>query len=119
MKSGDRFDCTFEELQMDTMVVDTGAGERRIPKVDIQWLETSEPVLEPAKDGTLKGAAIGAIAGGVFFGMVGVGFGDRDGAGDRIFRALVFGAVGAGGGAACGFAVDYLHKAPEVLYVAN
>ncbi|MCZ6768644.1 MAG: hypothetical protein O7D93_05305 [Acidobacteria bacterium] len=76
-------------------------------------------MLEPAKDGTLKGAAIGAIAGGVFFGMVGVGFGDRDGAGDRIFRALVFGAVGAGGGAACGFAVDYLHKAPEVLYVAN
>ncbi len=123
MKSGDRFDCTFEELQMDTLVVETGAGERRIPKVNIQRLETSEPVLDPAKDGTLKGAAIGAIAGGVFFGIVGGALGDRAGAGRRIFGALVIGAIGAGigagGGAALGFAVDYWHKAPEVLYVAQ
>ena len=124
MKSGDRFDCTFEEVQMDTLVVETGAGERRIPKVDIQRLETSEPVRDPAKDGTLKGAAIGAIAGGVFFGIVGGGIrGPRDGAGRAIARALVIGAIGAGigagGGAAIGFAVDYLHKASEVLYVAN
>jgi len=124
MKSGGRFDGTFEELQMDTLVVETGAGERRIPKVDVQRLETSEPVLDPAKDGTLKGAAIGAIAGGVFFGIVGGGIrGARDGAGRAIARALVIGAVGAGigagGGAAIGFAVDYFHKAPEVLYVAN
>ncbi len=124
MKSGDRFDCTFEELQMDTLVVETGAGERRVPKVDIQRLETSEPVRDPAKDGTLKGAAIGAIAGGVFFGIVGGGIrGPRDGAGRAIARALVIGAVGAGigagGGAALGFAVDYWHKAPEVLYVAQ
>ncbi len=124
LKSGDRFDCTFEELQMDTLVVETGAGERRIPKVDIQRLETSEPVRDPAKDGTLKGAAIGAIAGGVFFGIVGGGIrGPRDGAGRAIARALVIGAVGAGigagGGAALGFAVDYWHKAPEVLYVAQ
>jgi len=124
MKSGDRFDCTFEEVQMDTLVVETGAGERRVPKVDIQRLETSEPVRDPAKDGTLKGAAIGAIAGGVFFGIVGGGIrGPRDGAGRAIARALVIGAVGAGigagGGAALGFAVDYWHKAPEVLYVAQ
>ncbi len=123
MKSGDRFDCTFEEVQMDTLVVETGAGERRVPKVDIQRLETSEPVRDPAKDGTLKGAAIGAIAGGVFFGIVGGAIGDRAGAGRRIAGALVAGAVGAGigagGGAALGFAVDYWHKAPEVLYVAQ
>ncbi len=123
MKSGDRFDCTFEALQLDTLVVETGTGERRIPKVDIQRLETSEPVRDPAKDGTLKGAAIGAIAGGVFFGIVGGAIGDRDGAGRRIAGALVAGAVGAGigagGGAALGFAFDYWHKAPEVLYVAQ
>ena len=124
MKSGDRYKCTFEEGQMDSLVVETGAGERRGPKGDIQRLETSEPVRDPAKDGTLKGAAIGAIAGGVFFGIVGGGIrGPRDGAGRAIARALVIGAVGAGigagGGAAIGFAVDYLHKAPEVLYVAR
>ena len=124
MKSGDWFDCAYKELQMDTLVVVTSAGERRIPKVDVQRLETSEPVLDPAKDGTLKGAAIGAIAGGVFFGIVGGGIrGPRDGVGRAIARALVIGAVGAGigagGGAAIGFAVDYFHKAPEVLYVAQ
>ncbi len=123
LKSGDRFDCAYKELQMDTLVVETGAGERRIPKVEIQRLETIGLVSDPVKDGTLKGAAIGAIAGGVFFGIVGGAIGDRDGAGRRIAGALVIGAIGAGigagGGAALGFAVDYWHKAPEVLYVAR
>jgi len=123
MKSGDRFDCTFEELQMDTLVVETNAGERQIPRSGIARVEASQLVSEPAKDGTLKGAAIGAIAGGVFFGIVGGTLGDRNGAGNAIAGALVIGAIGAGigagGGAAIGFAVDYLHKASEVLYVAN
>ena len=126
MKSGDRFDCAFEELQMDTLVVETGAGERRIPKVDIQRLETTELVPDPVKDGTLKGAAIGAVALGVLGGLVGAA--DRGiwgGTGDQIQGALVIGAIGAGigagAGAAIGFTVDYAvkHKRPEVLYVAN
>ncbi len=56
MKSGDRFDCTFEEWQIDTLVVETDAGEKRIPNVDIQRLEANELVPDPVKDGTLKGA---------------------------------------------------------------
>jgi len=124
MKSGDRFDCTLEELQMDTLVVDTGAGERRIPKVDIQRLETSELVSDPVKDGTVKGAVIGAVVVGVFGGLVGAAFGGWD-ADDEIKGALVGGAIGAGigagAGAAIGFTVDHVakHKRPEVLYVAN
>ncbi len=124
MKSGDRFDCTFEELQIDTLVVETSSGERRIPKVDVQRLETSELVSDPVKDGTVKGAVIGAVALGVFAGFVGAAFGGMWGdTGDQIEGALAGGAVGAGigagGGAALGFAVDYWHKAPEVLYVAK
>ncbi len=126
MKSGDRFDCTFEELQMDTLVVETGAGERRIPKVDIQRLETSELVSDPVKDGTVKGAVIGAVVVGVFGGLVGAVVGGIWGnTVDEIKGALVVGAVGAGigagTGAAIGFTVDYVakHKRPEVLYVAK
>ncbi len=128
MKSGDRFDCAFEELQMDTLVVETGAGERRIPKVDIQRLETTELVPDPVKDGTLKGAAIGAVALGVLGASVGAVLGDlfgEDSIGEKIKGALVIGAIGAGigagAGAAIGFTVDYAvkHKRPEVLYVAN
>jgi len=123
MKSGDRFDCIFEELQMDTLVVDTGAGERRIPKVDIQRLETIELVSDPVKDGTLKGASIGAVVVGTLGVSLGADLGDDPG--EKIIGALVLGAIGAGIGAAfgapIGFTVDYLakHKRPEVLYVAN
>ncbi len=125
MKSGDRFDCTFEELQMDTLVVDTGAGERRIPKVDIQRLETSELVSDPVKDGTVKGAVIGAVVVGVLGGFGGFRGVDHFGVGLRIFATLVGVAagagVGAGIGAPIGLTVDYVakHKRPEVLYVAN
>jgi len=69
MKSGDWFDCAYKELQMDTLVVETSAGERRIPKVDIQRLETSELVPDPVKDGTLKGAVIGAVVLAVLGGL--------------------------------------------------
>ncbi len=121
MKSGDRFDCTFEELQMDTLVVETNAGERQISRSGIARVEASQLVSDPAKDGTLKGAAMGVIAGGVFFGIVGGTLGDRNGAGNAIAGALVIGAIGAGTGAAIGFTVDYVakHKRPEVLYVAQ
>ncbi len=122
LKSGDRFDCTFEEVQMDTLVVETGTGERRIPKVDIQRLETSELVPDPVKDGLVKGAVIGAVVVGVFGGLVGsTGFESVS----RFEGALALGAIGAGIGAglgaAIGFTVDYVakDKRPEVLYVAN
>ncbi len=124
MKSGDRFDCTFEELQIDTLVVETGAGERQIPKVDIQRLETSELVPDPVKDGTLKGAVIGAVVVGVFGVLVGSDLARFRG-GDQIGSALVGGVIGAGigagAGAAIGFTVDYVakDKRPDVLYVAN
>ncbi len=81
MKSGDRFDCAFKELQMDTLVVETSSGERRIPKVDIQRLETSELVSDPVKDGTLKGAVIGAVALGVLGASVGAALGNFFGGG--------------------------------------
>ena len=122
MKSGDRFDCTFEELQMDSLVVETGAGEWRIPRVDVQRLETSELVTDPVKDGTLKGVVIGAVVVGVFGGLVGsTGFESVS----RFEGALALGAIGAGIGAglgaAIGFTVDHAakDKRPEVLYVAN
>ncbi len=127
MKSGDRFDCTFEELQIDTLVVETSSGERRILRVDVQRLETSELVPDPVKDGTVKGAVIGAVALGVFGGVAGAscsGFWCTDTA-DRIQGALVVGTVGAvigaGVGAAIGFGIDKAadNKRPEVLYVAN
>ena len=126
MKSGDRFDCAFKELQMDTLVVETSSGERRIPKVDIQRLETSELVSDPVRDGTLTGLGIGAGAGGILGALVGAAVGGIWGdTGDQIKGALIVGAVGAGigagAGAAIGFTVDYAvkHKRPEVLYVAN
>ena len=127
MKSGDRFDCAFKELQMDTLVVETSSGERRIPKVDIQRLETSELVSDPVKDGTLKGAVIGAVALGVLGASVGAALGGifSGGLGDQIKGAVVVGAIGAGigagFGAAIGFTADYAakHKRPEVLYIAN
>ncbi len=134
MKSGDRFDCTFEELQMDTLVVETGAGEQRIPflgsipTVAIQRLETL--VSDPVKDGTVKGVVIGAVALGFFGGFVGAfpcsgsSFCSTD-TDERIQYALVFGTVGAGigavFGAAIGFTVDKVadNKRPEVLYIAR
>ena len=126
MKSRDRFDGAYKELQMDTLVVETSSGERRIPKVAIQRLETSELVPDPVKDGTLKGAAIGAVVVGVFGGFVGAAVGGIWGdTGDQIKGALVVGAIGAGigagAGAAIGFTADHLakHKRPEVLYVAK
>ncbi len=128
MKSGDRFDCTFEELQMDTLVVETGAGEQRIPKVDVQRLETSELVSDPVKDGTVKGAVIGAVALGVLGGFAGTqcsgSFCSTD-IDDRIEGALLVGTVGAvigaGVGAAIGYGVDKAanNKRPEVLYIAR
>ena len=60
MKSGDRVDCAYKELQMDTLVVETSVGERQIPKVDIRRVETTKEVADPVKDGTLKGLGIGA-----------------------------------------------------------
>ncbi len=127
MKSGDWFDCAYKELQMDTLVVVTSAGERRIPKVDVQRLETGELVSDPVKDGTLKGVLIGAV----LLGTLGAATGGALACfwscskGDQIKGALVVGAIGAGigagTGAAIGFTVDYVakHKRPEVLYVAN
>ncbi len=123
MKSGDRFDCTFEDLQMDTLVVETGAGERRIPKVDVQRLETLVP--DSVKDGTVKGVVIGAVALGVFAGVACAscsGFGCGD---DQLQVALVFGTVGAvigaGIGAAIGYGIDKAadNKRLEVLYIAQ
>jgi hypothetical protein len=120
MKSGDRFDCNFEELQMDTLVVETGAGEQRIPKVDVQRLETLVP--DSVKDGTVKGVVIGAVVGGVLGGVAGAscsGFCTIDN------PALVVGTVGAvigaGVGAAIGYGVDKAadNKRPEVLYIAR
>ncbi len=132
MKSGDRFDCTFEELQMDTLVVETGAGEQRIPflgsipKVAIQRLETLVP--DSVKDGTVKGAVIGAVALGVLGGFAGTqcsgSFCSTD-IDDRIEGALLVGTVGAvigaGVGAAIGYGVDKAadNKRPEVLYIAR
>ncbi len=116
MKSGDWFDCAYKELQMDTLVVETGAGERRIPKVAIQRLETSELVPDPVKDGTLKGAVIGAVVAGVLGGLACDGF-----LCDRSEGVAVGAGIGAGFGAAIGLTIDYevKHKRPEVLYVAN
>ncbi len=128
MKSGDRFDCTFEDLQMDTLVVETGAGEQRIPKVDVQRLETLVP--DSVKDGTVKGVVIGAVALGVLGGVAGAfpcsgsSFCSTD-TDERIQGALVVGsvgaAIGAGVGAAIGYGVDKAadHKRPEVLYIAR
>ena len=130
MKSGDRFDCTFEDLQMDTLVVETGAGEQRIPKVDIQRLETSELVPDSVKDGTVKGVVIGAVALGVLGGVAGAfpcsgsSFCSTD-TDERIQGALVVGsvgaAIGAGVGAAIGYGIDKAadNKRPEVLYIAR
>jgi hypothetical protein len=123
MKSGDRFDCTFEDLQMDTLVVETGAGEQRIPKVAIQRLETLVP--DSVKDGTVKGVVIGAVALGVFGGVVGGSGCDFLCPDDQIYGAFAWGAIGAGIGAGVGAAIGYGidkaadHKRPEVLYVAN
>jgi hypothetical protein len=129
MKSGDRFDCTFEELQMDTLVVETGAGEQRIPflgsipKVAIQRLETL--VSDPVKDGTVKGVVIGAVALGVFGGVVGGSGCDFLCPDDQIYGAFAWGAVGAGIGAGVGAAIGYGvdkaadNKRPEVLYIAR
>ncbi len=124
MKSGDRFDCTFEELQMDTLVVETGAGEQRIPKVGIQRLDGLVP--DSVKDGTVKGVVIGAVALGVLGGFAGAAIGGMWGdTGDQIEGALAGGAVGAGIGAGVGAAIGYGidkaadNKRPEVLYIAR
>ncbi len=129
MKSGDLLFCTFEELQMDSLVVETDAGERRIPKVDIQRLETSELVSDPVKDGTLKGMVIGAVALGVLGGLYGAAIGSF---GDKQIEGALAGVaggavVGAVAGAAIGFTVDKVAnhkrpdvlKRPEVLYIAR
>jgi len=124
MKSGDRlFGCTFEELQMDTLVVETGAGEQRNPKVGIQRVETLLP--DSVKDGTVKGVVIGAVVGGVLGGLVGAAVCIFCSTGESIQGALVLGAVssgiGAGAGAAIGYGADKAadNKRPEVLYVAR
>ncbi len=124
MKSGDWFDCAYKELQMDTLVVETSAGERRIPKVDIQRLETSELVPDPVKDGTLKGAVIGAVVLAVLGGLA---CDPNDFLCDRLTGVAVGAVIGAVAGAAIGFTVDKVAnhkrpdvlKRPEVLYVAN
>ena len=118
MRSGDWFDCAYKELQMDTLVVETSAGERRIPKVDIQRLETSDLVPDPVKDGTLNGAVIGAVVLGVLSGLVGSAFGGIEGA---LGAGAIGAGIGAGTGAAIGYGVDKVanHKRPEVLYITN
>jgi len=110
MKSGDRFDCTFEELRMDNLVVETGAGERRLPKVDIQRLETSELVPDPVWDGMLIGMGIGLVLALLTQGEVKNG-GNR---GALFAYALGF-------GAGVGYLVDNAakHNKPEILYIAN
>jgi len=126
MKSGDRFDCTFEELQIDTLVVETDAGEKRIPNVDIQRLEASELVPDPVKDGNLKGAVIGVVVLGVLGGL-GCGGDGLVVLCDRLTGVTIGAGISAGIGAAIGFTVDKVAnhkrpdvlKRPEVLYVAN
>jgi hypothetical protein len=118
MKSGDRFDCAFEELQMDTLVVETGAGEQRIPKVGIQRLETLVPP-DSVKDGTLKGAVIGAVPFGVLGGLAGDFKWDST---QGMLAGVAIGAgIGAGVGAAIGYGIDKAadNKRPEVLYIAR
>ncbi len=124
MKSGDMLDCADKELQMDSLVVETDAGERRIPKVAIQRLETSVLVPDPVKDGTLKGAVIGAVVLGVLGGLA---CDPNDFLCDRLTGVAVGAVIGAVAGAAIGFTVDYVAKdkrpdvlkRPEVLYVTN
>ena len=125
MESGDQLECSFSGLEQGLLVVETDSGERRLRKEDIQKIETTQEVADPVRDGTVRGLAIGAGAGGILGAAVGSTvagiFGSK---GNQIAGGLVVGAIGAGIGAgigaAIGFAVDKAesNERPEVLYVA-
>lgn len=111
LKLDDRVEGAFESSDTTALTLVGRDGRRmQLRKGDVRKVETAEKVQDPVLDGAVKGTAIGALAGGVYFGLHGL----EGGPGLVMFGGLV-GAL-MGGGAAIGLAVDYYTEAPEVLY---
>lgn len=114
LKSGDRIEGTFKEVGEQDLAIADGQGERRLPKTSVAKIETA-PFDDGKGDGTLTGAALGALG----LGVLGALAGSMDDESNNTGQAAAFGAaLGAGAGAGIGFALDSAKKGSTVLYKA-
>ena len=117
LKTGDRMECTFKSSGPDDLTVTDhqSGGERSIPKSEVRKIVSRDKYADPAWDGALYGAGVGAAAGLVSrwrrgepstFG-VGLTY-----LGESLLGALF--------GAGLGYIADKVHKEKEteVLYQA-
>jgi len=108
LKAGDRIKCSFKSSSpSDITFMDEQGIERKVPKAEVEVIETAEMVRDDLANGTLIGAVIGAGAGFAYE----ASYWDWDESG-----AIAIPFVAAIIGAAVGAGVDGLLKKPEVIY---
>ncbi len=107
LKTGDRMEWDFKSSGPDDLTVTDPSGtERKVPKSEVQTIDSVEKTGDSLLNGTLIGAA---VCGTLFLIPLIFSSGDAD--------------VGAGGAwigfcAGMGAGIDALHKGTEVLYQA-
>ncbi len=110
LKSGEQLSGFFKILDATALsITNPAAGERRIPRGEIQRVETMGTVNDSVADGTAIGAAIG-------LGIGALGVSQADGTAGGKAGGLAF---FAGLGALIGLLIDKGTKGPEVLYKAR
>lgn len=114
LKSGDRIEGAFKEVGEEDLAIADGQGERRLPKTGVAKVETA-PFNDGKGDGTLTGAALGALGLGVLAAWAGA---NDDMSNNTGTAAALGAALGAGAGAGIGFALDSAKKGSTVLYKA-
>jgi hypothetical protein len=116
LKSGDRIDGVLKGTTPDSLTIVAGNSEQLLPKSQVQRVQTLHNVHR--NRGLASGMAVGALA-AIPGALVGNALSDADHGKNTAIGAVSFGAIGAGIGAAIGFAFDKAHEAPEVLYEAK
>jgi hypothetical protein len=108
LKAGDRIECSFKSSSLrDITFIDEQGIERKVPKAEVEVIETAEKIRDGLANGTLIGAVIGAGTGFAYE----ASYWDWDESG-----AIAIPFVAAIIGAAVGAGVDGLLKKPKVLY---
>lgn len=111
LKSGDRIEGRFRGLTESELELVTRTAQGKIPRTEIQTITTRPK--DGLGDGAAKGAAVGAIATGIFGA---ISYARYEG-GDSSFLGplLLVGGIAAGIGAALGVAADAANRSEGVL----
>lgn len=115
LKIGDRMECTFKSSGPDDLTVTDQSGtERKVPKSEVQTIDSVEKTGDSLLNGTLIGAGVvGAIT---LIPIIYLGVLRSDDALDAKTMGILGAYIGVGAGVGAG--IDALYRRPEVLYQA-